>query len=217
MIHISQSVVPEPTLLDISRFENPSLHFPQSQTILTAAKPDDLRRTQDLIDHRAPDFVQHYLPSWQQHGIFSTLRSCLDEETLQQPTTIPLHILRFAQETQYRLVQISQYLQLVRRIHLLKIERKKALNPHWQKGQRVDSLASTILMREIHHDWDTLDDKLQAEMRLRFRRENREARKWLLAASRLSFGVLIISGRTLEKRLYDTSSARTETTLLTKQ
>jgi hypothetical protein len=217
MIHISQSVVPEPTLLDISRFENPSLHFPQSQTILTAAKPDDLRGTQDLIDHRAPDFVQHYLPSWQQHGIFSTLRSCLDEETLQQPTTIPLHILRFAQETQYRLVQISQYLQLVRRIHLLKIERKKALNPHWQKGQRVDSLASTILMREIHHDWDTLDDKLQAEMRLRFRRENREARKWLLAASRLSFGVLIISGRTLEKRLYDTSSARTETTLLTKQ
>ncbi|KAL4744732.1 uncharacterized protein BDW70DRAFT_164826 [Aspergillus foveolatus] len=204
MVNASQTALPEPSLLDISRFETPSLHFKQSQTITTTTERDTSINIKDLIDDRSTEFLQLYFHNWQQDGLFSTLKSWSDVrngEPLQQPTVIPLHILRFAQEIQFRLVQIGQYLQLVKRMHQLKIERKKAPNARLQKGQRVDSLASILLLKELYQDWDTVDEKLQADRRLRFRKQNREARKWLLAASRLSFGFLVICGKTLENQL----------------
>ncbi|KAL4924635.1 uncharacterized protein BDV17DRAFT_274157 [Aspergillus undulatus] len=157
-----------------------------------------------MIDDCSAEFLRLYLYTWQQDGLSPMLKRWPDvpDSDFQQPTIIPLHILKFAQKIQYRLVQIGQYLQLVKRIHQLKIEKKRAPNTRSLRGQRVDSLASVLLLKELYHDWDLIDEKLQAERRLRFRRENREARKWLLAASRLSFGVLMICGKQLEKQLY---------------
>lgn len=79
-------------------------------------------------------------------------------------------------------------------MHQLKIKRKKAPNTRPQKGQRVDLLAPVLLLRELYQDWDSIDKKLQADRRLQFRKQNWEPRKWLLAASQLSFGVLITCG-----------------------
>ncbi|KAL4781058.1 hypothetical protein BJX76DRAFT_336308 [Aspergillus varians] len=202
MIAANQSGLPEPSLLDISRFETPSLHFTQSQTIVTTAILDSFINVKDMVDERSPDLLQVYLHGWQQSGLFLTLQPWVDDEIHQQTAIIPLHILRFAQDIQYRFAQIRQYLQFIRTIHLLKIERKRAPNARPRTGERVDSLASILLLKELYHDWDTTSERVQADRRLRLRKDNRDARKWLLAASRLSFGVLMLCGKPLEKQMF---------------
>jgi hypothetical protein len=150
MVNPNLSALPEPSLLDISRFETPSLHFSQFQTIAITAKLYGIRGVENTIDNRSADFLQLFLHSWQRDGLFSTLKSRpvdQNSEALQQPAITPLHISRFAQETQYRLSLVEQYLQLVKRIRRLNKERKRAPNAQLKRGERVNYLGAILVLQ----------------------------------------------------------------------
>ncbi|KAF4182509.1 hypothetical protein CNMCM8694_000245 [Aspergillus lentulus] len=59
-------------------------------------------------------------------------------------------------------------------------------------------------MRRIYADWDDVKSEVRCSRRRQYLKENRHAKRWLLAASKLSFGVLLVAGKRLESHLNDT-------------
>ncbi|KAF5861168.1 hypothetical protein ETB97_000542 [Aspergillus alliaceus] len=106
-----------------------------------------------------------------------------------------------AQDVYSRLFQIIQYLQVIRRMHLLKLEKKRGQRISQRPRQRVDGLAISLTLAEIYKDWDTVGEPSRSARKQRFRKENRLARRWLLVAARLSFGVLLICSKQLEREI----------------
>ena len=65
------------SLLDISRFQNPSLHFPQAQSLVPLARVNNMHQAKDLVDENAPGFVSLFLSNWQKYGLsFQTVGIC---------------------------------------------------------------------------------------------------------------------------------------------
>ncbi|PYI13433.1 hypothetical protein BO99DRAFT_295953, partial [Aspergillus violaceofuscus CBS 115571] len=64
-----------------------------------------------------------------------------------------------------------------------------------------DSLAMESLLSNIYMDWDELDGLSQSALKQKLRKANKQARRWLLIASRLSFGVLLIGSRLFERQM----------------
>lgn len=196
------------SLLDISRFQNPNLHFPQAQTIAPLTKVNNIQQARDLIDDNAPGFVGLFLYSWQKYGLsFQTQSGSVIENDLclRYHTLFPLDLLNMAQRARLRLTQITQYLHMVRRFHLLKIQRLRGERVS-QRGRSITALATDLILSEMYNDWERVDESLRSERRRKFGQENRQARRWLIAASRLSYGALLICGKQLEQKLYDIPS-----------
>ena len=193
------------SLLEISRFQNPSLHFPQAQTIAPVTKVNNIQQAKDLIDDNAPGFVGLFLLNWQKYGLsFQTQSGSVIENDLclRYHTLLPLDLLTMAQRARLRLTQISHYLHMVRRFHLLKIQKLKDKSVS-KRGRSISALAAELILSEIYNDWESIDESLQSERKRKFGQENRQARRWLIAASRLSYGALLICGKQLEQKLYD--------------
>ena len=193
------------SLLDISRFQNPSLHFPQAQSIVPLARTNNMHQAKDLIDDNAPGFVGLFLLNWQKYGLsFQTQSGSVIENDLclRHHTLLPLDLLNMAQRIRLRITQITQYLHMVRRFHLLKIQKLRGQRVS-QKGKRVAALAAEIILSEMYSDWECIDESLRSERRRKFSQQNRQARRWLVLASRLSFGALLICGSKLEQKMYD--------------
>ena len=193
------------SLLDISRFQNPSLHFPQAQSIVPLARTNNMHQAKDLIDDNAPGFVGLFLLNWQKYGLsFQTQSGSVIENDLclRHHTLLPLDLLNMAQRIRLRINQIIQYLHMVRRFHILKIQKSRGQRVS-QRGKRVAALAAEIILSEMYSDWECIDEGLQSERRQKFSQQNRQARRWLVLASRLSFGALLICGSKLEQKMYD--------------
>ena len=193
------------SLLDISRFQNPGLHFPQAQTIVPLARANNIHQEKDLIDENAPGFVGLFLLNWQKYGLFFQTQSgsaIENDLSLRYHTLLPLDLLSMAQRIRLRITQITQYLHMVRRFHLLKIQKLKGQRVS-QRGRRVAALAAEIILSEMYSNWECIDEGLRSERRRKFAQENRKARRWLVVASRLSFGALLICGSKLEQKMYD--------------
>ncbi|GFF89639.1 hypothetical protein IFM61392_09741 [Aspergillus lentulus] len=62
-------------------------------------------------------------------------------------------------------------------------------------------------MRRIYADWDDVKSEVRCNRRRQYLKENRHAKRWLLAASKLSFGVLLVAGKRLESHLNDTRTS----------
>ena len=192
------------SLLDISRFQNPSPHFPQAQTIVPLARTNNMHQAKDLIDDNAPGFVSLFLLNWQKYGLsFQTPSGSVIENDLclRYHTLLPLDLLNMAQRIRLRINQIIQYLHMVRRFHILKIQKSRGQRVS-QRGKRVAALAAEIILSEMYSDWECIDEGLQSERRQKFSQQNRQARRWLVLASRLSFGALLICGCKLEQKMY---------------
>lgn len=196
-------------LLDISRFQDPGLHFPQAQAIAPLAKVNNIHQEKDLIDDNAPGFIGLFLSNWQKYGLFfETKPGSVIENDLcfRHNKLIPLDLLDMAQRVRLRLTQIIQYLHMIRRFHLLKIQKLKR-QIVTQKGMCATTLAAELILSEMYSDWEHINENLRSERRQRFGQDNRQARRWLIAASRLSFGVLLICGNQLEQKMYSIPSS----------
>ncbi|KAE8397425.1 hypothetical protein BDV37DRAFT_265623 [Aspergillus pseudonomiae] len=86
-------------------------------------------------------------------------------------------------------------------MHLLKLEKKRGQRISQRPRQRVDGLAISLTLAEIYKDWDTVGEQSRSARKQRFRKENRLARRWLLVTARLSFGVLLICSKQLEREM----------------
>ncbi|PYH98936.1 hypothetical protein BO71DRAFT_280936, partial [Aspergillus ellipticus CBS 707.79] len=64
-----------------------------------------------------------------------------------------------------------------------------------------DSLAMESLLSNIYVNWDELDGLSQSAHKQKLKKANKQARRWLLIASRLSFGVLLIGSRLFERQI----------------
>ena len=65
------------SLLEISRFQNPSLHFPQAQSLVPLVRVNNMHQAKDLVDENAPGFVSLFLSNWQKYGLsFQTVGIC---------------------------------------------------------------------------------------------------------------------------------------------
>ncbi|KAB8069694.1 hypothetical protein BDV29DRAFT_194673 [Aspergillus leporis] len=197
----SQQVLPELSLLEIFRFQCPNAYFMNTTETTPIV---GFQHARDLIDSRAPGFIRIFLPYWEKDDPFSTTRGAYastGSPTDECGTLFPLALLHMAQEVYSRLFQIIQYLQVIRRMHLLKLEKKRGQRISQRPRQRVDGLAMSLTLAEIYKDWDTVGEQAQTARKQRFRKENRLARRWLLVAARLSFGVLLICSKQLEREM----------------
>ena len=88
-----------------------------------------------------------------------------------------------------------------RSFHLLKIQKSRGQRVS-QRGQRVATLAVEIILSEMYSNWECIDESLWNECRQKFSQQNWQARRWLVLASRLSFGALLICGSKLEQKMY---------------
>lgn len=197
------------SLLDISRFQDPALHFPQAQKIAPLAKVNNIHQENGIINDNAPGFIGIFLSNWQKCGLsFETQSGSVIENDLclRSHKLLPLDLLNMAQRVRLRLTQIIQYLHMVRRFHLLKIQKLRGQRGS-QKGRRVTALAAELFLSETYSDWEHIAEGSRSERRRRFGQENRQARRWLIAASRLSFGALLICGNQLEQKMYGMPSS----------
>jgi hypothetical protein len=164
-----------------------------------------IQTAKDLIDSRALGFLRIFLPSWEKYGLFSNTPGPYGSEGKprnEYDTLYPLAHLHMAQEVYLRLFQIVQYLHVIRRMHLLKLERMRGQRISQKRGQRVDGLAINLTLAEMYGDWETVEDESRSARKLRFRKENRLARRWLSVATRLSFGALLVCSKKLEREMY---------------
>lgn len=197
------------SLLGISRFQNPGLHFPQAQKIAPLARVNNIHQGKDIIDDNAPGFIGLFLFNWQKCGLFFKTQSGSVIENdlhLRSHKLLPFDLLSMAQRVRLRLTQIIQYLHMVRRFHLLKIQKLRGQRGS-QKGRRVTALATELILSETYSDWEHIAEGSWSQRRRRFGQENRQARRWLIAASRLSFGALLICGNQLEQKMYGMPSS----------
>lgn len=196
------------SLLDISRFQDPSLHFPQSQSVVPLAHANHIHQNTFLIDENAPAFTRLFLAGWQHHGLLFQTQSGFvienDHPYLQCHLLLPLDLLHMAQKVRLRLTQITQYLHVSRRFHLLKINKLRGQGS-LQRGKRVATVAAEAVLKDMYGDWELIDEEVRSERRQKFRQENRQARRWLIAASRLSFGALLVCGSQLAQKMYASS------------
>ncbi|KAE8308580.1 hypothetical protein RU639_013147 [Aspergillus parasiticus] len=200
----SQPALPEPSLLEIFRFQCPNVYFKSSPSDMPIGGISVIESANDLIDSRAPGFLRISLPSWENYGLFSNSPLPYGSEGKprnEYDTLYPLAHLRMAQEVYLRLFQIVQYLHVIRRMHLLKLERVRGQRISQKRGQRVDGLAINLTLAEMYSDWETVEEELRSVRKLQFRKENRLARRWLLVATRLSFGALLICSKKLEREI----------------
>ena len=103
-----------------------------SQSMVSGAIPQETMTVYKISGREGEGFTmqsrsgKHSVISWLSASTQGLRVALLCGSRFFSPVTIiPLHVLRYAEEIQYRLVQIGQYLQLVKRIHQLKIERMK--------------------------------------------------------------------------------------------
>ncbi|KAF5855247.1 hypothetical protein ETB97_009566 [Aspergillus alliaceus] len=190
----TQAALPEPSLLEVFRFQCPNAYFMSSTSAMPIVGISVIQYAKDLIDSRAPGFLRIFLPSWEKYGSEGKPRNEYD-------TLYPLAHLHMAQEVYLRLFQIVQYLHVIRRMHLLKLERMRGQRISQKRGQRIDGLAINLTLAEMYSDWETVREESRSARKLRFRKENRLARRWLLVAFRLSFGALLVCSKKLEREI----------------
>ncbi|KAE8371409.1 hypothetical protein BDV26DRAFT_276125 [Aspergillus bertholletiae] len=100
-----------------------------------------------------------------------------------------------AQRTSFRLAQVFQYLYFLEWVKNTKAARFRGSNSICSIGQRTESFTVDSIMKILYTDWDTIDNRVRDERRRKYRRENRQAKRWILVASKLSFGVLLVASK----------------------
>jgi uncharacterized protein involved in copper resistance len=193
----------EPSLLEILQFQYPNVLSAQSMGADHANVPT-IQSVKDLIDVRTTVFLQNFLPGWQDSGLLGHMSHAPPKVKTPKAGNnilVPLEALSMAQEVCLRLTQIVQYLHLVKGIYLLRIDRIRGKQTSNYRGQRLDSLAMESLLSNIYVNWDELDGLSQSAHKQKLKKANKQARRWLLIASRLSFGVLLIGSRLFERQV----------------
>lgn len=159
----------------------------------------------DLVHKSSSAFLRLYLPVWQDYGVFlpATSNIPVRYDTSGTGYYLPISLLNIAQKVESRLAIIIQYLHFLKRLSIVKAAKTQEQGPKYAPGHRASSFVVDYTMKAMHVDWNTIDEREQIERRRRYLRENRQARRWLLVALRLSFGILLIPSKTLERKVYD--------------
>ncbi|PWY96033.1 hypothetical protein BO94DRAFT_581172 [Aspergillus sclerotioniger CBS 115572] len=108
-----------------------------------------------------------------------------------------------AQKVESRLAQIIQYLHFLKHLSLIKVAKAQDQGPKYAPGHRASSFVVDYFMKTMHVDWDDIDERERTECRRRYLRKNRQARRWILVASKLTFGILLVPSKLLESKVND--------------
>jgi hypothetical protein len=158
----------------------------------------------DLIHHCSASFLQIYLPFWQKHGFIfhGTVGTVVDYDPCPSTDVCDLELLAMAQRVRFRLIRLMRYMGFTESIHSESSTKlKNAEQTHSHAQNRIFSVTEST-MRRIYADWDDVKSEVRCNRRRQYLKENRHAKRWLLAASKLSFGVLLVAGKRLESHLY---------------
>jgi hypothetical protein len=158
----------------------------------------------ELIHHCSPAFLQIYLPFWQKHGFLfqETLGTVVDYDPCPLMDVCDLQLLAMAQRVRFCLIRLMHYMGFTESMHSENSPKlQNAEQTHAPAQNRKFSVTETS-MRRIYADWDDVKREVRCNRRRQYLKENRHAKRWLLAASKLSFGVILVAGKRLESHLY---------------